>query len=69
MSYVNVAAEDLNIGDLVKGKGRVLREVYDHDTMSGHVVVVFEKVKDGSEHLAVLRSKSLICVRCDDGVD
>ena len=64
MSYVHVAAEDLQIGDLVRGRGRLACNVTDHDTRPGYVVAIFEKKEE--ETLVVLRADSTMRVRCED---
>lgn len=63
-TYVNVSAEDLNIGDLVKGKGRLARDVTEHDTLEGFLVAVFER--RGEERIVLIQSDATFQVRCAD---
>lgn len=63
-TYVHVAAEDLNIGDRVRGLGRVTSVPFDHDTMPDRVVVPFEL--RGEERLMVMRAKRELRVRCEE---
>lgn len=62
--YLNVQANELNIGDVVQGRGRVARNPEDHETLSGYVTVVFEKRDD--EKVEILKGKALMRVRCEE---
>jgi len=61
-TYLNIPAEELNIGDYVKKRGRVIREVVDHERIPGYVVVVFEKRRE--DVVAVLRGTANMQVMC-----
>ena len=63
-SYVNVRVEDLNISDLVKGQGKLIRDVVDHETLEGFVTAVFER--KGMDHVKILRAKQTVQVRIDE---
>lgn len=63
-TYVTVDAEDLNIGDLVKGRGRLARDVEEHTALEGFVVAVFER--RGVESVLILRADAEMQVRLSD---
>lgn len=60
--YLHVFAEDLQIGDSVRGRGRLSGNVEDHPTLEGFVTAIFEK---GGEELplVVLGAKQVMKVR------
>lgn len=63
-TYVTVNAEDLQISDLVKGRGRLARDVEEHTKLEGFVVAVFER--RGVESVLILRADAEMQVRLID---
>ena len=60
-TYVTVNAEDLQIGDLVKGRGRLARDVEEHTRIDGYIVAVFER--RGEERIQILLADAEMQVR------
>lgn len=63
-TYIHVTADELHIGDLVKGRGKLARDVEEHTALEGYIVAVFER--KGEEKVAILRADATMQVRCSD---
>lgn len=61
-SYLNVRADELQIGDMVRGRGKLACNVEDHPTLDGFVTAVFEKSGEETP-LTLLRAKQIMRVR------
>ena len=61
MAYLNVRADELNIGDEVRGRGRLSCNIEDHPTLEGFVLAVFDEGE-----LVMLPATRILRVKCDD---